>query len=80
MLAQFSQPCRHGSYAVEDAQDLLAFLKHKGEYEKQLGEQGDTSFQSNSELCEEEEDSFLLNTSHMLLFTSTNFAIYARGA
>lgn len=59
VLAQFSQPCRHGSYAVEDAQDLLAFLKHKGEYEKQLGEQGDTSFQSNSELCEEEEDSFL---------------------
>lgn len=60
VLAQFSQPSHHGSYAVDGEQDLLAFVRDKSEYEKQLGEEVDTSFEGILELCEEEEEDSLL--------------------
>lgn len=65
VLAQFSQPSHHGCYAVDDEQDLLAFVRDKSEYEKQLGEEVDTSFEGISQLCEEEEGSLLYFAGYM---------------
>lgn len=58
VLAQFSQPSRHGSYAVDDSQNLLFFLAEKKDLAKDC--EGDVTEPLDDdlfELCEEEEDS-----------------------
>uniref|UniRef100_A0A224YVC6 p-32 hm n=1 Tax=Rhipicephalus zambeziensis TaxID=60191 RepID=A0A224YVC6_9ACAR len=59
VLAQFSQPSRNGSYAIDDSQDLLTFLTEKKELVKgsTIDDVIETSFEGVFELCQEEEDS-----------------------
>lgn len=58
VLAQFSQPSRHGSYAVDESQDLLLFLKDKKELVKDCEDDvAETADDGILELCEEEQDS-----------------------
>ncbi|KAH6927745.1 hypothetical protein HPB50_007716 [Hyalomma asiaticum] len=59
VLAQFSQPSRNSSYAIDDSHDLLSFLTEKKELLKESTTDDviETSFESVFELCQEEEDS-----------------------
>lgn len=60
VLGQFSQPSRHGSYAIDDSQDLLHFFESKKEFLQPSTEDGEETCDDGIvELCEEEQDSLL---------------------
>ncbi|KAL1422658.1 hypothetical protein MTO96_003836 [Rhipicephalus appendiculatus] len=66
VLGQFSQPSRHGSYAIDDSEDLLHFFNCKKEFfQDSVEDAAETCDDGIIELCEEEHDSLVYFTGYV---------------